>query len=193
MSTDVKLTLDEDAVSVDCSKYRCMVGYLLYLTNYKPDIMFSVSLCARFQDNPKESHMDAALRIFRYIKSTQYLGLWYPNSSGIKVCVYSDSDHAGDYIDRKNTSGVCTLVGGCLTQWCCKKQTALAISTTKAGYIAAGRACQQALWIKQAIKDYDTYCEDALVLCDNQGAIDLSNNPVHHSRTKHIEIRHHAL
>ncbi|GJX65022.1 hypothetical protein Tco_0299365 [Tanacetum coccineum] len=75
MSTDLKLTLDEDGVSVDSSKYRCMIGNLLYLTDYRPDIMVSVSLCARFQDNPKESHMDAVLRIFRYIKSTQYLGL----------------------------------------------------------------------------------------------------------------------
>ncbi|GJY36580.1 hypothetical protein Tco_0421958 [Tanacetum coccineum] len=181
MSTDLKLNLDKDGVSIDSSKYRCMIGCLLYLTDYRPDIMFGVSLCARFQDNPKESHMDAVLRIFRYIKSTQYLGLWYPNGLGIEVCVYADSDHPGDYVDKKRISGVCTLVGGCLTQWCCKKQTALAISTTKAGYVAAGRACQQVLWMKQAIKDYDIHCEDGLVLCDNKGAIYLSKNPVHHS------------
>ncbi|GJS60259.1 hypothetical protein Tco_0655043 [Tanacetum coccineum] len=125
--------------------------------------------------------MDAVLRIFRYIKSTKYLGLWYPNGSSIEICVYADSDHAGDYVNRKSTSGVYTLVGGCLTQWCCKKQTALAISTTEAEYVTAGRACQQALWMKQAIKDYDIYCKDVLVLCDNKGAIDLSKNPVHHS------------
>ncbi|GKA69453.1 hypothetical protein Tco_0775517, partial [Tanacetum coccineum] len=87
---------------------------------------------------------------------------------GIDVCVYASSDHAGDYIDRKRTSGVCTLVGECLTQWCCKKQTALAISTTEAEYVSAGRACQQALCMKQAIKDYETHCEDILVLCDNK-------------------------
>ncbi|GJX03957.1 hypothetical protein Tco_0189873 [Tanacetum coccineum] len=116
-----------------------------------------------------------------------------PKGSGIEVCVYADSDHARNYVNRKSTSGVCTLVGRCLTQWWCKKQTALAISTTEAEYVAAGRACQQALWMKQAIKDYDTYCEDVLVLCDNKGATDLRKNPVHHSRTKHIEIRHHSL
>ncbi|GJW04548.1 hypothetical protein Tco_1563404 [Tanacetum coccineum] len=193
MSTQLKLTLDKDGVSVDSFKYRCMVGCLLYLTYYRPDIMFSVSLCARFQDNPNESHMDAILQIFRYIKSTQYLGLRCPNGSSIKVYVYADSDHEGDYVDIKSTSGVYTLAGGCLTQWCCKKQTPLAISITKTEYVAAGRACEQALWMKQAIKDYDIHCEDVLVLCDNKGAIDLSKNPVHHSRTKHIKIRHHSL
>ncbi|GJY44614.1 hypothetical protein Tco_0432827 [Tanacetum coccineum] len=73
------------------------------------------------------------------------------------------------------------------------QQTALAISTTEAEYVAAGRACQQALWMRQAIKDYDTHYEDVPVLCDNKGAIDLRKNPVHHSRTKHIEIRYHSL
>ncbi|GJT43134.1 hypothetical protein Tco_0951849 [Tanacetum coccineum] len=177
MLIDLKLTLYKDEVSVDSSKYRCMIGCLLYLTDYRSDIMFSVSLCARFQDNPKESHMDSILRIFRCIRSTQYLGLWYPNGSGIKVCVYADSDHAGDYVDRKSTSGVCTLVGECLTQWCCKKQTDLAISTTKDEYVTAGRDCQQALWMRQAIKDYNTHYEDVPVLCDNKGAIDLSKKP----------------
>ncbi|GKA51555.1 hypothetical protein Tco_0744751 [Tanacetum coccineum] len=135
--------------------------------------------------------MDFVLQIFIYIKSTQYSGLWYPNASGIEVCVYADSDHDRDYDDRKSTSGVCTLVGGCLTQWCCKKQMALAISTTEAE--SAGRACQQALWMKQAMKDYDIHCKDVLVLCDNKGAIDLSKNPVYHSRTKHIGILHSSL
>ncbi|GJV99718.1 hypothetical protein Tco_1554970 [Tanacetum coccineum] len=171
MLTNLKLTLDKDGVSVDSSKYRCMIGYLLYLTDYRPDIMLSVSLCARFQDNPKESHMDFVLRLFRYIKSTQYLGIWYPNGLGFEICVYVDMDHIGDYVDRKSTSGVCTLVGGCLTQWCCKKQTTLAISITEAEYVAAGRACQQALWMKQALNDYDIHYEDVLVLCDNKGAI----------------------
>ncbi|GJY15479.1 hypothetical protein Tco_0385901 [Tanacetum coccineum] len=74
-----------------------------------------------------------------------------------------------------------------------QKQTTLAISIIKADYVAAERACKQALWMKQAIKDYDIYCEDVLVFCDNKGAIDLSKNSVHHSRTKHIKIRDHSL
>ncbi|GKE94514.1 hypothetical protein Tco_1579369 [Tanacetum coccineum] len=122
-----------------------------------------------------------------------HLGLWYPKGTGIETVVYADSDHAGDYVDRKSTSGICMFVGCCLTSWFSKKQTALAISTTEAEYVSAGKACQQALWMKQALIDYDIRLDDVPIMCDNTGAIDLSKNLVQHSRTKHIEIRHHFL
>ncbi|GJS09671.1 retrovirus-related pol polyprotein from transposon TNT 1-94 [Tanacetum coccineum] len=193
MSSDTKLTKDEECESVDSTKYRGMIGSLLYLTISRPDIMFSVCLCARFQEAPKTSHLQAVKRIFRYIKGTMHLGLWYPKGTGIKTVVYADSDHAGDYVDRKSTSGICTFVRCCLTSWFSKKQTALAISTTEAEYVSAGKACQQALWMKQALIDYDVRLDDVPIMCDNKGTIDLSKNPVQHSRTKHIEIRHHFL
>ncbi|GKA43613.1 hypothetical protein Tco_0736337, partial [Tanacetum coccineum] len=88
---------------------------------------------------------------------TMHLRLWYPKGTGIETGVYDDSDHAGDYVDRKSTSGICTFVGCCLTSWFSKKHTALAISTTKAKYVSAEKACQQALWMKQALIDYDVY------------------------------------
>ncbi|GJS37907.1 hypothetical protein Tco_0536289 [Tanacetum coccineum] len=84
-------------------------------------------------------------------------------------------------------------MGCCLTSWFMKKQTALAISTTEAEYVNARKACQQALWMKQALVDYGIRLNDILIICDNKGAIDLSKNPVQQSRTKHIEIRHHFL
>ncbi|GJR74220.1 hypothetical protein Tco_0086585 [Tanacetum coccineum] len=138
-------------------------------------------------------HLEVVKRIFRYIKGTTHLGLWYPKGTDIETVVYADSDHAGDYVDRKSTSGICTFVGCCLTSWFSKKQTALAISTTKAEYVSAGKACQQALWMKQALIDYDIRLDDVPIMCDNKGVIDLSKNPVQHSRTKHIEIRHYFL
>ncbi|GJW51904.1 retrovirus-related pol polyprotein from transposon TNT 1-94 [Tanacetum coccineum] len=193
MSSDTKLTKDEECESVDSTKYRGMIGSLLYLTASRPDIMFSVCLCARFQEAPKTSHLEAVKRIFRYIKGTTHLGLWYPKGTGIETVVYADSDHAGDYVDRKSTSGICTFVGCCLTSWFSKKQTDLAISTTEAEYISARKACQQALWMKQALIDYDIRLDDLPIMCDNKGAIGLSKNTVQHSRTKHIEIRHHFL
>ncbi|GJW99655.1 retrovirus-related pol polyprotein from transposon TNT 1-94 [Tanacetum coccineum] len=146
-----------------------------------------------FQEAPKTRSFEAVKRIFRYIKGTTHLGLWYPKGTDIETVVYADSDHAGDYVDRKSTSGICTFVGCCLTSWFSKKQTALAISTTEAEYVSAGKACQQALWMKQALIDYDVRLDDVPIMCDNKGAIDLSKNPVQHSRTKHIEIRHHFL
>ncbi|GJW04212.1 hypothetical protein Tco_1563068 [Tanacetum coccineum] len=97
----------------------------------------------------------------------------------------------GDYVDRKSTGSICTFVGCCLTSLFSKKQTALAISTTEAEYVSARKTCQQALWMKQALIDYDVRLDDVPIMCDNKGAIDLSKNPVQHSRTKHIEIRYH--
>ncbi|GJS85678.1 hypothetical protein Tco_0752219 [Tanacetum coccineum] len=133
VSSDTKLTKDEEYESVDSTKYRGMIGTLLYLTASRPDIMFSVCLCARFQEVPKTSHLEAVKRIFRYIKGTTHLGLWYPKGTDIETVVYADSDHAGDYMDRKSTS---------------------------AEYASARKACQQALWMKQALIDYDIRLND---------------------------------
>nr|GEW66474.1 copia protein [Tanacetum cinerariifolium] len=104
------------------------------------NIMFSVCLCARFQEDPKTSHLESVKRIFRYVKGTTHFGLWYHKGSDIETIVYADSDYVGDYVDQKSTSGICTFVGCCLTSWFLKKQTALAISTTKAEYLRAGKA-----------------------------------------------------
>nr|GEY01710.1 hypothetical protein [Tanacetum cinerariifolium] len=193
MSSDTKLTKDEECESADSTKYRGTIGSVLYLTASRPDIMFSVCLCVRFQEAPKTSHLEVVKRIFQYIKDITHLGLWYPKGTGIETVVYADSDHAGDYVDRKSTSGICTFVGCCLTSWFLKKQMALAISTTEAEYVSAEMAYQQALWMKQTLIDYDVRLDDVSIMCDNKGTIDLSKNPVQHSRTKHIKIRHHFL
>ncbi|GJU54948.1 hypothetical protein Tco_1228662 [Tanacetum coccineum] len=108
MSSDTKLMKDEECESVDSTKYRGMIGSLLYLTASRPDIMFSVCLCARFQEAPKTSHLEVVKRIFQYIKGTTHLGLWYPKGTGIETVVYAKSDHAGDYVDQKSTSGQIT-------------------------------------------------------------------------------------
>nr|GEX95086.1 uncharacterized mitochondrial protein AtMg00810-like [Tanacetum cinerariifolium] len=142
MSFDTKLTKDEECESVDSTKYRGMIGSLLYLTASRSDIMFSVCLCARFQEAPKTSHLEAVKRIFRYIKGTAHLGLWCLKGTGIETVVYVDYDHARDYVDRKSTSGICTFMRYCLTSWLLKKQTALAISTTEAEYVSTKKACQ---------------------------------------------------
>ncbi|GKB15837.1 hypothetical protein Tco_0849760 [Tanacetum coccineum] len=193
MSTETKLTKDEEGKSVDNTKYRGMIGILLYLMASRPNIMFNFCLCARFQEDPKTSHLEAVKHIFRYIKGTTHLGLWYPNGSYIETVVDADSDHTGDYVDQKSTSSICTFMGCCLTSWFSKKQTALTISTTEAEYVSAEKACQQVLWMKQALVDYGIRLDDIPIMCDNKEAIDLSKNPVQHSRTKHIEIRYHFL
>nr|GEV44114.1 hypothetical protein [Tanacetum cinerariifolium]GEV46845.1 hypothetical protein [Tanacetum cinerariifolium] len=158
-----------------------------------PNIMFSVNLCAHFQENPKTIHLEAIKRIFRYVIGTTHFSLWYPKETRVKTVVYADSDHAGDYVDCKSTSGVCAFMGCCLTFWFAKKQTTLAIFMTKAEYVSSEKACQQALWMKQALIDYNIRLDDDPIMCENKGTIDSSKNPVQYSRTKHIEIRHHFL
>nr|GEZ16185.1 copia protein [Tanacetum cinerariifolium] len=124
------------------------------------------------------------------VDDTKYRGII---GTGVETIVYADPDHARDYVNLKSTSGVCTFMGCFLTLWFSKKQTALAISTTEAEYVSAKKSCQQALWIKQTLVDYNIKLDNISILCDNKGAIDLSKNPILHSRTKHIEIRHHFL
>ena len=99
-----------------------MIGSLLYLTASRPDIMFVTCLCARFQANPKESHLMAVKRIFRYFKGTPNLGLWYPKGTGFEVVGYTNADFAGCRIDRKSTSGSCQFFGQRLVSWYSKKQ-----------------------------------------------------------------------
>nr|GEW25175.1 copia protein [Tanacetum cinerariifolium] len=126
-------------------------------------------------------------------RGTTHLELWYPKGPDIETVVYADSDHVRDYRDRKSTSGICTFMGCCLTSWFLKKKTVLTISTTEAEYVSTEKACQQALWMKQAIVNYGIRLDDIPIMCDNKGAIDLSKNSVQHSRTKHIKIHHHFL
>jgi len=102
---------------VDQTKYRGLIDSLLFLTASRPYIMFVVCLCARFQANPKESHLKAAKRILKYLKRTTNVGLWYPSDSPIHLIAYYDSDFAGCKLDLKSTSGTCHLLGSSLISW----------------------------------------------------------------------------
>ncbi|PKU71110.1 putative mitochondrial protein [Dendrobium catenatum] len=127
-----------------------MIGSLLYLTVSRPDIMFSVCLCARFQADPKESHLTAVKRIFRYLLGTQNLGIWYPrHSTSFEIIGFSDSDFAGCKVDRKSTSGTCQFIRQFLVSWSSRKQNSVALSTAKAEYIDLRSCVAQVLWLKQ--------------------------------------------
>ncbi|GJR26157.1 retrovirus-related pol polyprotein from transposon TNT 1-94 [Tanacetum coccineum] len=106
METQKLLLKDEDGEEVDVHLYRSMIGSLMYLTSSRPDIMFAVCACARYQVNPKVSHLHAVKRIFRYLKGQPKLGLWYPKDSPFDLVAYTDSDYAGASLDRKSTTGV---------------------------------------------------------------------------------------
>ncbi|KAJ9552796.1 hypothetical protein OSB04_016841 [Centaurea solstitialis] len=193
MAPPVKLDSDPNGNSINITEYRGMIGSLLYLTASRPDIMFSTCLCARFQADPKESHLYAVKRIFRYLKGTPDLGLWYPKDSGFDLIGYSDSDFAGSKLDRKSTTGSCQLLGGKLVSWSSKKQHSVSTSTAEAEYVAARSCCAQILWMKNQLQDYDQQFTQVPILCDNSSAIAIANNPVLHSRSKHIDIRYHFI
>ncbi|GJU15357.1 putative reverse transcriptase domain-containing protein [Tanacetum coccineum] len=147
-------------------KALLMIGSLMYLTSSRPDIMFAVCACARYQVNPKVSHLHAVKRIFRYLKGQPKLGLWYPKDSPFDLVAYIDSDYAGASLDRKSTTGGCQFLGCRLISWQCKKQTVVANSITEAEYVAASSCCRQVLWIQNQLLDYGTagYTTELLLL-----------------------------
>ncbi|GJX19789.1 putative ribonuclease H-like domain-containing protein [Tanacetum coccineum] len=163
METNKALTKDEDGEDVDVHLYRS----LMYLTSSRPYIMFLVYACSRFQVQPKVSHLNAVKRIFRYLKGRPNLGLWYPKDSPFILEAFLDSDYAGASLDRKSTTG--------------------------AEYIAASYCCGQVLWIQNQMLDYGYNFMQTMIHVDNKSAICVVKNPFYHSKTKHIEIRHHFI
>ena len=141
ISPNVKLTVDLFGKSIDPSLYRSMIGSLLYLTTSRPDISYSVGVCARYQANPKESHMTTLKRIIKYVKITAEFGVWYNKDTSDVLAGYFDADWAGNSDDRKSNSGGCFYVGNNLVSWMSKKQNSISLSTAEAEYIATGSCC----------------------------------------------------
>ena len=148
-------------------------------------------MCARFQSNPKETHLTAVKRILRYLKHTPDLSLWYPKGCNFNLVGYANADYAGFLVDRKSTSGMAHFLGPWLVSWATKKQHSVAMPTAE--YVATASCCAQLLWIKQQLKDFcvDTGCIP--IYYDNTSAINIFKNPCQHRRTKHVDIHHHLL
>ncbi|WVZ84789.1 hypothetical protein U9M48_031777 [Paspalum notatum var. saurae] len=164
-----------------------MIGSLLYLTATRPDIQFAVCLCTCYQASPRTSHRQAVKRIFRYLKFTPELGLWYSSGSSLSLRGFSDANHAGCLIDRKSTSGTCQLLGTSLISWSSRKQASISLSTTEAEYIGATSCYSQLLWMKATLSDFGLRFGKIPLLVDSTSAISVAKNPVLHSRTKHID------
>ena len=193
MSSSAKLSCDAVGTEVDPTLYRSMIGSLLYLTTSRPDIAFSVGVCARFQAAPKESHLTAVKQIIRYINGTSDYGIWYSKDSNECLASYSDVDWAGCIDDRKSTSSGCFYLGNNLVLWMSKKQNLVSLSMVEAKYIAVASCCAQLLWMKKLLHDYGITQDTRCVFCGNTSAINLSKNPVQHSKSKHFEILYHFV
>ncbi|KAJ0555461.1 putative RNA-directed DNA polymerase [Helianthus annuus] len=187
------ITPDLKGEAVSPSYYRAMIGSLMYLTASRPDIMYPTCLLARYQVNPKASHLASVKRIFRYLKGYPDTGLWYPRDNNFDLVAFSDSDHGGCKIDGKSTTAGCQFLGNRLVTWQCKKQTCVATSTCEAEYIAASSCCSQVLWIQQQLRDYGFEFLTTPIYVDNSAALQITRNPVQHSKTKHIEIKYHFI
>nr|GEV00609.1 hypothetical protein [Tanacetum cinerariifolium] len=157
--------LDKALYGLKQAPRACMIGSLMYVTSSRPDIMFATSMCARYQANPNEHHVSAIKRIFRYLKGTINLGLWYPKDSGFDLTAYSYADHAGCHLDRKPESE----------------------------YVAVSGCRAQVLWMRTQLTDYGFFCDKVPIACDSKSAIAISCNPVQHTRTKHIDVRYHFI
>ncbi|GKA19285.1 retrovirus-related pol polyprotein from transposon TNT 1-94 [Tanacetum coccineum] len=187
--------LDEDlsGTPVDQTKYRSMIGSLMYLTASRPDLVFAVCMCARYQSRPTKKHLEAVKRVFRYLQGTINMGLWYPKDTAMALTAYADADHAGCQDTRRSTSGSAQFLGDKLVSWSSKKQTSTSISSTKAEYIAMSDCCAQILWMRSQLSNYGFAYNHIPLYCDNKSPIALCCNNVQHSRSKHIDIRHHFI
>jgi len=131
--------------------------------------------------------------ILKYVKGTTDVGLFYSKQTNQNLVGFCDADWAGNLDDRRSTTGGCFFLRNNLVSWHSKKQSCVSLSTAEAEYIALGSCCTQLLWMKQMLLDYGMTSNTLLVYCDNMSAINISKNPVQHSRTKHIDIRHHFI
>ncbi|GJW44120.1 hypothetical protein Tco_0072919 [Tanacetum coccineum] len=174
-------------------KYHSMIGGLMYLTASRPDIAFATFVCARYQARPTVKHLKEVKRIFRYLKQTYNIGLWYPKDSSFELIAYSDLDHAGRHDDCKSTSRGIQFLGEKLVSWSSKKQDCMAMLTAEAEFVCLSACCAQVIWMRTQLLDCGYHFNKVMMYCDSKSAIAISSNLVQHSCTKHINIRYHFI
>nr|GEZ50542.1 uncharacterized mitochondrial protein AtMg00810-like [Tanacetum cinerariifolium] len=183
-----KLDLDQNGTSVDATKYRSMIGALMYLTSSRPNIVHATCLCARYQAKPTEKRLKEVKWIFRYLRGSVNMGLWYTKDSGFELTGFSDADYAGCKDTFKSTFGGAHFLGEKLVSWSSKKQDYTTLSTVEAEYVSLSACCAQVLWIRTQLTDYGFHFNKIPIYCDLKSAIAISCNPVQHSRTKHVVV-----
>ncbi|GJS47878.1 retrovirus-related pol polyprotein from transposon RE1 [Tanacetum coccineum] len=189
-----KLSKDDGKKLVNPTRFRSIVGSLLYLTISRPDLAFAASFLSRFMGEPSSSHLGAAKRVLRYVKGSLDLGIMFERNKDVKLEGYADSDWAGSIDDSKSTSGYIFTLGSGVFCWNSKKQSVVAQSSAEAEYISVAGAVNHAIWIRKLLSDLDLTQEGpTAIFCDNKSAIAIAENPVQHGRTKHINVKYHAI
>jgi hypothetical protein len=196
MQPKLKLKKESSMKKVDPTEYRSLVGSLRYLVNTRPDLAFSVGYVSRYMEEPHEDHLVAVKQILRYIAGTSGVGVFYPKKKedSAELMGYSDSDLTGDLDNRKSTSGVLFFLGKSPVSWQSTKQRVVALSSCEAEYIAAATAACQGVWLARLLSELKDSEVRVLVLrVDNMSTISLIKTPVHHDRSKHIDVRYHLI
>lgn len=178
----------------DKEQYQRIVGKLIYLSHTRPDIAYAVGVISQFMHKPLVEHMEAAIRVIRYLKSSPGKGIFFRKNKHLGVFGYTDADWAGNITDRRSTAGYFTFVGGNLVTWRSKKQKVVALSSAEAEFRGIVKGITELLWIKKLMTEMGLLETGAFKLyCDNKAAVSISHNPVQHDRTKHIEIDRHFI
>ncbi|CAL5391936.1 unnamed protein product [Camellia sinensis] len=189
-----KLSKEDGSKEAEASCYRSLVGSLLYLTATRLDIMYATSLLSRFMHSPSQIHFGVAKRVLRYIQGTLNYGIFYEKFVDAKLLGFCDSDWAGCVDDMRSTSGYAFSLGLGVISWSSKKQQTVAQSSAEAEYISASLATTQPIWLRRILDDFGAKQGEATpIMCDNKSAIAMTKNPVYHSHTKHIAIKHHFI
>ena len=195
LESRAQFTNEEGRLMVNSNVYCSLIGSLRYLTHTRLNLLFSVGIPSRYMENPSQEHYNGVKRVLRYIKGTEDCGL-FCKKGDLKgeLIGYSDSDFAGDCNDRKSTSGHIFFFGGMAVSWSSQKQSIVALSSCEAEYVAATTATCQAMWINRLIRELTSNEELTVkLLVDNESAITLSKNSVHHNCTKHIDTHYHFI
>jgi len=194
VDTRAKLSATDGDPVEDASQYRSLAGALQYLTLTRPDIAYAVQQVCLFMHDPREPHLALLKRILRYVKGTLSTGLHIGTGPVDRLTAYSDADWAGCPDSRRSTSGYCVFLGDNLVSWSSKRQTTVSRSSAEAEYRAVAHAVAESCWLRQLLQELHMPLSSAtLVYCDNVSAVYMTANPVHHRRTKHIEIDIHFV
>ena len=194
VDTRSKLSATDGAPIADPSEYRRIAGALQYLTLTRPDLAYAVQQVCLFMHDPREPHLALLKRVLRYVKGTLSSGLHLGVGSIQSLSAYSDADWAGCPDSCRSTSGYCVYLGDNLISWASKRQTTVSRSSAEAKYRAMAHVIAECCWLRQLLQELHLSLEKAtVVFCDNVSAVYMAANPVHHRRTKHIEIDIHFV
>ena len=181
---------DDEKDKVASIPYKSIVGALWYIANgTRLEICYAVNAVAQHASNPGVAHCVAVKRILRYLRGAVCRSLTYVHSAVVRIVAYSDSDWGGDPDTRRSKTGYVVIVSGGAVAWQTKSQRTVALSSCEAELYAMCECVKELLWVRSFLSAMKIKFEVPVLYVDNQGAIDLANNPVNHQRTKHIDIR----